>query len=40
MNLSELKKQYSVVIVGSGLTGLYGALNFPEDIDILMLSKK
>ena len=40
MNLSELKKQYSVVIVGSGLAGLYGALNFPEDIDILMLSKK
>lgn len=40
MNLSELKKQYSVVIVGSGLAGLYGALNFPKDIDILMLSKK
>lgn len=40
MKLSELKKQYSVVIVGSGLAGLYGALNFPEDIDILMLSKK
>lgn len=40
MNLSELKKQYSVVIVGSGLAGLYGALNFPEDIDVLMLSKK
>ncbi len=40
MKLSELKKQYSVVIVGSGLAGLYGALNFPEDIDVLMLSKK
>ncbi len=40
MNLSELKKHYSVVIVGSGLAGLYGALNFPEDIDVLMLSKK
>ena len=40
MNLSELKRQYSVVIVGSGLAGLYAALNFPEDVDILMLSKK
>ena len=40
MNLSEIKKQYSVVIVGSGLAGLYAALNFPKDVDILMLSKK
>lgn len=40
MNLSELKRQYSVVIVGSGIAGLYAALNFPEDVDILMLSKK
>ena len=40
MNLSELKRQYSVVIVGSGLAGLYAALNFPSDVDILMLSKK
>lgn len=40
MNLSEIKKQYSVVIVGSGVAGLYAALNFPKDIDILMLSKK
>ncbi len=40
MNLSHLKNQYTVVIVGSGLAGLYAALNFPSDIDILMLSKK
>lgn len=40
MNLSELKNQYSVIIVGSGVAGLYAALNFPEDVDILMLSKK
>ncbi len=40
MNLSEIKKQYTVVIVGSGLAGLYAALNFPEDVDVLMLSKK
>jgi len=40
MNLSELKKHYSVVIVGSGLAGLYASLNFPADVDVLMLSKK
>ncbi len=40
MNLSDIKNHYSVVIVGSGLAGLYAALNFPSDIDILMLSKK
>ncbi len=40
MKLSDLKKQYSVVIVGSGLAGLYAALNFPENIDVLVLSKK
>lgn len=40
MNLSEIKKQYTVVIVGSGLAGLYAALNFPGDVDVLMLSKK
>lgn len=40
MDFSSLKKQYSVVIVGSGTAGLYAALNFPETVDILMLSKK
>ncbi len=40
MKLSEIKKHYSVVIVGSGLAGLYAALSFPESVDILMLSKK
>lgn len=40
MNLSELKKKYTVVIVGSGIAGLYAALNFPESVDILLLSKK
>ena len=40
MNLSELNRQYTVVIVGSGLAGLYAALNFPQDVDILILSKK
>ncbi len=40
MNLSELNKKYTVVIVGSGIAGLYAALNFPESTDILLLSKK
>lgn len=40
MNLSELNKKYTVVIVGSGVAGLYAALSFPESVDILMLSKK
>lgn len=40
MDLCALKKHYSVVIVGSGIAGLYAALNFPQDVDILMLSKK
>ena len=40
MNLSELNKKYTVVIVGSGIAGLYAALNFPESVDILILSKK
>ena len=40
MNLSNIKNHYSVVIVGSGLAGLYAALNFPSHVDILMLSKK
>lgn len=40
MNLSELKKQYPVVVVGSGIAGLYAALNFPEDVEVLVLSKK
>ncbi len=40
MNLSELNKKYTVVIVGSGIAGLYAALNFPQDVDVLLLSKK
>ncbi len=40
MNLSELNRKYTVVIVGTGIAGLYAALNFPKDVDVLLLSKK
>ena len=40
MKLSELKRAYDVVIVGSGIAGLYATLNFPPTVNILMLSKK
>ncbi len=40
MNLSEIKRKYTVVVVGSGIAGLYAALNFPQDVDVLILSKK
>lgn len=33
------KDIYDVLIVGCGAAGCYGALNFTEDIDVLMLSK-
>lgn len=35
-----MDRQFDVIIVGTGVAGLYGALNYPEDISVLMLSKK
>ncbi len=35
-----MDKQFDVIIVGTGAAGLYGALNYPEDISVLLLSKK
>ncbi len=40
MALTELKKAYDVLIVGSGVAGLYAALNFSPDTDILLVCKK
>lgn len=31
---------YDVVVVGTGVAGLYGALQFPEDVRVLAISKK
>ncbi len=35
-----MKKEYDVLIVGSGAAGLYGALQFPENVSVLMISKR
>lgn len=35
-----MKQKYDVIIVGSGVAGLYAALQFDEDISVLVLSKR
>jgi len=35
-----MKKQYDVVIVGAGVAGLYAALQFTDDISVLIISKR
>lgn len=35
-----MDKEYDVVIVGAGLAGLYAALQFDEDVKVLMLCKR
>ena len=32
-----MDKQFDVVIVGTGVAGLYGALKYPEDVSVLQL---
>lgn len=34
-----MKKQYDVIIVGTGVAGCFTALHLPEDTDILMITK-
>lgn len=35
-----MDKKYDVIIVGTGAAGLYAALNFPDDINVLLVSKR
>ncbi len=35
-----MNKEYDVLIVGSGAAGLYGALQFPENVNVLLISKR
>ena len=35
-----MEKKYDVLIVGSGVGGLYTSLSLPENLSVLMLSKK
>ncbi len=35
-----MEKKYDVLIIGSGVGGLYTALSLPENLSVLMLSKK
>ncbi len=35
-----MKKEYDVLIVGSGAAGLYAALQFPENVNVLLISKR
>ena len=35
-----MEKKYDVIIVGTGVAGLYAALNFPSDVNILLVSKR
>lgn len=35
-----MKNQYDVVIIGAGVAGLYGALQFSDDISVLVISKR
>lgn len=35
-----MNKEYDVLIVGTGAAGLYGALQFPDDVSVLLISKR
>lgn len=35
-----MKREYDVMIVGAGAAGLYAALQFPENISVLLISKR
>lgn len=35
-----MDKKYDVIIVGTGIAGLYAAINFPSDVNVLLVSKR
>ncbi len=35
-----MEKKYDVIIIGTGVAGLYAALNFPNDVNVLLVSKR
>lgn len=35
-----MEKRYDVVIIGTGVAGLYAALQFPENVKVLLLAKR
>lgn len=35
-----MDKKYDVIIVGTGVAGLYAAINFPSDVNVLLVSKR
>lgn len=35
-----MEKTYDVIIAGAGAAGLYGALQFPEDVSVLVIAKR
>ena len=35
-----MKKNYDVIIAGCGAAGLYGAINLPKELSVLVLSKR
>ena len=38
-NMLTDKKIYDVLVVGNGIAGMYGALQFDENTDVLLLAK-
>ena len=37
--MEQIKEHYDVIIVGTGAAGLFAALQFPRDKNILMITK-
>ena len=35
-----MDKRFDVIIIGTGVAGLYAALNFPDDVSVLLVSKR